>query len=49
LANVTLRDVANKTFEQLHNELYAKAGKLKQEKDKEFNKTNDTIKNLPTL
>jgi hypothetical protein len=46
---VTLRDIPNKKFSQLTDELTACAGKLKQGKDEEFKKATGQFKNLPSL
>jgi hypothetical protein len=48
LACVTLRDVNNKSFEQLYDELYPNVDNIRKGKDKEFKENNDLGRMLPS-
>jgi hypothetical protein len=48
LACVTLKDVNNKTFEQLYDELYPNIDNIRTGKDKEFKENNDIGRILPS-
>lgn len=49
VAFVLLREVNNKTFSQLYDEMYPKIQNLRNDKDEEFNKQTNLVKFLPSL
>jgi hypothetical protein len=46
---LTLRDVANKTFEQIYDEFHEKSEKLKKGNDEAYNKMRYFLKLIPSL
>ena len=46
---LTLRDVPNKTFEQIYDEYHEKSEKLKKGQDVSYNKTRYFLKLIPSL
>ena len=46
---LTLRDVPNKTFEQIYDEYHEKSEKLKKGQDQAYNKTRYFLKFIPSL
>ena len=46
---LTLRDVTNKTFEQIYDEYHEKSEKLKKGQDADYNKTRYFLKLIPSL
>ena len=48
LANMTMRNIPNRTFAELSDELYREADVFKKEKNEEYNKTKSLIRILPT-
>lgn len=48
LANMTMRDIPNRTFADLSDELYREADVFKKEKNVEYNKSKSILRLLPT-
>ena len=48
LANMTMRNIPNRTFEDLSDELYREADIFKKEKNVEYNKSKSVLRILPT-
>ena len=46
---LTLRDVPNKTFEQIYDEFHAKSEKLKKGQDEDYSKTRRFLRLIPSL
>ena len=46
---LTLRDVPNKTFEQIYDEYHAQSEKLKKGQDEEYSKTRRFLRLIPSL